>query len=127
MNVRHKALVIATLVITLLAVWGASLYLAQYWGYHRGVGASEPDSPIASCQVALDQQEMAQLELDEDWRPEPLPTVVSSEGNFVQEMRSDQEVEALRQERRERLEATLDQAESDIDRFCNLLDWKVEV
>ncbi len=122
MNVQHKALVIATLVITPLAVWGESLYLAQHWGYHRGVGASELESPIASCQVALDQQEMAQLELDQDWRPEPLPTVVSSEGKFLQEMRSDQEVEALRQERRERLEATLHQAESDIDRFCNLLN-----
>ena len=63
---------IILLAITLLVAWGATMYFAQDWGYHRSLDANELESPRAfHCREALGQREIAQLGLDEDWRPEP--------------------------------------------------------
>ena len=79
----------------------------------RGASATELLSPRAfHCQEALGQREMAQLELDDDWLPEPETigrvTILLTRGR----------VDDLQKERRERLEATIQQAEGDIERFC---------
>ena len=108
-----KSLTIILLLIALLAAWGGTLYFAQDWGFHRGLDANELQSPRAfHCQEALGQREMAQLGLDEDWRPEP-----KTIGRVTIVLKSSQ-VALLQQERRERLEDALHKAESEIERFC---------
>ena len=55
---------------------------------------------------------MAQLGLDDDWLPEP-----ETIGRVTIAMSLSQ-VHNLQKERRECLEATIQQAEGDIERFC---------
>ena len=99
--------------MALLVAWGGTLYLAQDWGFHRGLDAKELESPRAfHCREALGQHEMAQLGLDEAWRPEP-KTIGRT--TLILGRR---QVEELIQERRERLEEALHEAEGDIGRFC---------
>ena len=109
----RKAFIIALLGVGFLVAWVGSLYFAQDWGYCSGASATELQSPRAfHCQEALGQREMAQLELDDDWRPEPKKI---GRGTIIL---TSQQVHNLQKERRERLEVTIQQAEGAIERFC---------
>ena len=109
----RKPVTIILLAIAGLVAWGGTLYLAQDWGYHRGMDAKELESPRAfHCREALGQREMAQLGLDEDWRPEPMTI-----GHVTLALSTRQEA-TFRQERRERLVEALHEAETEIERFC---------
>ena len=109
----RKAFIIALLGVGFLVAWVGSLYFTQDWGYRSGASAAELQSPRAFyCQEALGQREMAQLELDDDWRPEPKKI------GRVTIILTSQQVHNLQKERRERLEVTIQQAEGAIERFC---------
>ena len=89
------------------------MYFAQDFGCHRGLNRNELESPRAfHCQEALGQRDLAQLELDTDWQPEP--QII---GN-AQIVRTTRQVQALVEERREGLEDARHKTELGIERFC---------